>query len=202
MGSLESMKKLIAMFCILFLIVALLAGCSGQHSAESIDTRYAESAEVSVPSAPDTPVPDALTPDMPASDTPVPPHSIAPSSPDKTGAEYIKITAEEAQAMMSDDVIILDVRSQEEFDSVHIRNAILLPGNRLRDEAADTILNKDQIILVYCRTGIRSEIAAKELIDMGYTKVFDFGGINDWTGEIIWDAIGTSDFDNFFTNIQ
>jgi phage shock protein E len=104
-------------------------------------------------------------------------------------AEYIKISPEEAQAMMSDDVIILDVRTQEEYDEGHIANAILLPDYDIQEKAETVITDKRQIILVYCRTGKRSERAAKELIDMGYEKVYDFGGIEDWTGEIVGNVL-------------
>lgn len=110
---------------------------------------------------------------------------------------YKKITPQEAQIMMSDDVIILDVRTQEEYDSGHIKNAILLPDHEIKEKTGSIIADKSQTVLVYCRTGIRSEAAAKELIRMGYTNVFDFGGIVDWTGEIVWDVSDTI-FYNYF----
>lgn len=101
-------------------------------------------------------------------------------------AKYIKISKEEAHDMMtSDGVIILDVRTQAEFDEGHIINAILLPYDEIDVKAENIIPDKNKTILIYCRTGRRSEIAARELIDMGYTKVFDFGGIVDWEYEII-----------------
>jgi len=99
--------------------------------------------------------------------------------------EYKKISSQQAEEMMSDDVIILDVRTQEEFDNGHINNAVLLPNYEIKEKAESVITDKNQTILVYCRTGVRSEAASKELIEMGYTKVFDFGGIVDWTGEIV-----------------
>ncbi len=100
-------------------------------------------------------------------------------------AEYLKLLPEEAQAMMSDDVIILDVRTQEEYDEGHIANALLLPDYEIQEKAETVITDKKQTILIYCRTGIRSERASRELIDLGYEKVYDFGGIADWTGEIV-----------------
>ena len=99
--------------------------------------------------------------------------------------EYKKISSQQAEAMMSDDVIILDVRTQEEFDNGHIKNAVLLPDYEIKEKAESVITDKNQTVLVYCRTGVRSEAASKELIEMGYTNVFDFGGIVDWTGEIV-----------------
>ena len=111
----------------------------------------------------------------------------ANSAREKT--EYIKISPQEAQTMIADyDVIILDVRTKEEFDEGHIINAVLLPLDQIQEKAANItsiLADKDQTILIYCRTGRRSAIASEELIKMGYTSVFDFGGIVDWTGEIV-----------------
>ncbi|MCL2495798.1 MAG: rhodanese-like domain-containing protein [Clostridiales bacterium] len=98
---------------------------------------------------------------------------------------YRKITPREAQAMMHDDVIILDVRTEEEYAEGHIPHAVLLADYDIKEHAATVIADKNQTILVYCKGGSRSEKAAKELIDMGYTEVFDFGGIVDWEGEIV-----------------
>ncbi|MDI9480884.1 MAG: rhodanese-like domain-containing protein [Syntrophomonadaceae bacterium] len=98
---------------------------------------------------------------------------------------YIKITAQEAQEMMGEDVIILDVRTQAEFAEGHIPNALLLPDNEIKQRAEELLPDKEQTILVYCRSGRRSELAAKELIQLGYTNVYDFGGILDWTGDVV-----------------
>jgi len=100
-------------------------------------------------------------------------------------AEYIRITPEEALLMMSDDVIILDVRTEEEYNSGHIQNAILIPHGEIRERAESELPDKNQVILVYCRSGARSETAARALIDMGYTNVYDFGGIINWPYEIV-----------------
>ena len=108
----------------------------------------------------------------------------APTQPE-VKAEYRKISQDEAAAMFSDDAVILDVRTQEEFDEGHIRDAVLLPDYDVAALAATVLPDKEQIILIYCRTGRRSENAARELIEMGYTRVYDFGGIVDWTGEIV-----------------
>ena len=113
--------------------------------------------------------------------------------------EYRKISAQQAKEMMDsgDPYVLLDVRTQEEFDGGHIKNAILLPDYEIEEKAESIIIGKNQIILVYCRTGVRSEIASKKLIEMGYANVYDFGGIVDWTGEIVWDATDTI-FYNYF----
>ena len=87
--------------------------------------------------------------------------------------------------MMSGDTVILDVRTQEEFDGGHIENSVLLPYDEIREKAESVITDKNRTILIYCRSGRRSEIAARELVDMGYADVYDFGGIIDWTGKIV-----------------
>ena len=105
---------------------------------------------------------------------------------DTSTSEYKKITAEEAIEMMSEDVVILDVRTYEEFATGHIKDAILLSDYEIKDKAAEVLPYLNQTILVYCRSGRRSANAAKELLEMGYTNVYDFGGIEtDWTGEVV-----------------
>jgi len=105
---------------------------------------------------------------------------------DVNKTEYIRISAEEAKTIIdSEDVIILDVRTQEEFDSGHIENAVLLPVTEITDNADGVLPDKDAKILVYCRSGNRSATAARELIRMGYTNVYDFGGINTWPYETV-----------------
>lgn len=100
-------------------------------------------------------------------------------------ARYIRITAEEAKMMMeSKDVIILDVRTEEEFAESRIEEAILIPDYAIKELAEEKLPDKEALILVYCRTGRRSEKASRDLIDMGYANVYDFGGIVDWDYEI------------------
>lgn len=94
---------------------------------------------------------------------------------------YQQITQETAKQMMDEqDVIILDVREQDEYDSGHIIDAVLLPvGTIDEDRAAAVIPEKDSIVLVYCRSGNRSKTASAALVELGYTQVYEFGGIND-----------------------
>jgi Rhodanese-related sulfurtransferase len=101
----------------------------------------------------------------------------------ETKIEYQKITAQQAYEMMFDDVIVLDVRTEEEFAEGHIKNAVLLPDYEVKEKAESMFADKSQTILIYCRTGRRSALAAKDLIEMKYTKVYDFGGIVDWPYE-------------------
>ncbi len=99
---------------------------------------------------------------------------------------YKKISPEEAKEIIeSEDVIILDVRTQEEYNGGHIENAVLLPVNDISSKAEEVLTDKDAKILVYCRSGNRSATASKQLIKMGYTDVYDFGGISTWPYEIV-----------------
>lgn len=100
--------------------------------------------------------------------------------------QYKKISPADAKALMDGgNVIILDVRTQEEFDQGHIKDAVLLPDYEIGAKAATVLPDKDAKILVYCRSGNRSASAAKELIKMGYTDVMDFGGIIDWPYDVV-----------------
>lgn len=98
---------------------------------------------------------------------------------------YQQITQEEAKEMMdNEEVIILDVREQDEYDSGHIPGAILLPvGTIDEDTAAEAIPEKDSTVLVYCRSGNRSKTASSTLAELGYTNVYEFGGIDTWPYE-------------------
>ncbi|MBM4235712.1 MAG: rhodanese-like domain-containing protein [Firmicutes bacterium] len=101
-------------------------------------------------------------------------------------AVYSKINATEAKEMIdSVDVIILDVRTLEEYEEIRIEGALLIPEDQIRTLAPEMLPDKEAIILIYCRSGRRSEIAARELIDMGYRYVYDFGGIIDWPYETV-----------------
>ena len=100
-------------------------------------------------------------------------------------SSYQQITQEEAKEMMdTQEVIILDVREQDEYDSGHIPSAVLLPVGMIdEDTAAKVIPEKDSTVLVYCRSGNRSKTASAALADLGYTNIYEFGGINTWPYE-------------------
>ena len=102
-------------------------------------------------------------------------------------ASYTQISMDEAVTMMEEetDYIILDVRRPDEFADKHIPNAINVPNETIGEDEIPELPNKDQIILVYCRSGNRSKQASKKLAALGYTKVYEFGGINDWKGETV-----------------
>lgn len=99
---------------------------------------------------------------------------------------YMNITAEEAKGIMDreEGYIILDVRTQEEYDQGHIPGAIQISHEEIAEKAEDVLTDKDQLILVYCRSGRRSKIAAEILVDLGYTNIKEFGGILDWPYEV------------------
>ena len=100
---------------------------------------------------------------------------------------YTQIPQELALEMMKadDGLVVVDVRTQEEFDGGHIPGAICIPNESIVDAQPAELPDLDQTILVYCRSGRRSKEAAQKLADMGYTEVYEFGGIIDWTGEVV-----------------
>ncbi len=100
---------------------------------------------------------------------------------------YSQITQSEAAELIGkqSDCIILDVRTEAEFAEGHIKNAICVPNESITDKEPVQLPDKNQLILVYCRSGRRSKEAAQKLADMGYTNVKEFGGINDWKGEVV-----------------
>lgn len=101
-------------------------------------------------------------------------------------SSYTHISQEEAKEMMdTQDVLILDVREQEEYDSGHLPDALLLPVGTITEEsAAEVIPDKDTTVLVYCRSGNRSKTAAQTLAELGYTNIYEFGGITTWPYEV------------------
>ena len=101
-------------------------------------------------------------------------------------AAYMNITAEEARQIMDseDGYIILDARTQEEYDQGHIPGAIVISHEEIAEKAEEVLTDKDQLILVYCRSGRRSKIAAEALEELGYTNIKEFGGIIDWPYEV------------------
>jgi len=106
--------------------------------------------------------------------------TIDSSNSDK--AEYHKINAEEAKARIDsgDDIVILDVRTLEEYNAEHIKGAILIPNETISNMQPELLPDLDAEILIYCRSGNRSAQAAKKLVAIGYIEVYDFGGIIDW----------------------
>ena len=106
---------------------------------------------------------------------------------DGGSASYDQISGAEAKALMDSEseYIIIDARTQEEYDQGHIPGAIMIPEYEIAVRAENELPDKDQLILVYCRSGRRSKIAAEELVKLGYTNIKEFGGIIDWEYEIV-----------------
>ena len=101
-------------------------------------------------------------------------------------AMYVNITAAEAKEIMDQEegYVILDTRAQEEYDESHIPGAIVIPHDEILQKAESVLTDKDQLILVYCRSGRRSKLAAEVLVKLGYTNIKEFGGIIDWPYEV------------------
>ena len=101
-------------------------------------------------------------------------------------AVYMNITAEQAKEIMDSEgnYIILDTRTQEEYDESRIPGAILIPHDQVKEKAESMLTDKSQLILVYCRSGRRSKLAAEDLVKLGYTNIKEFGGIIDWPYEV------------------
>ena len=105
----------------------------------------------------------------------------------KKDSTYEQITAEQAKTIMDTekDYIIIDARTEDEFAEGHIKNAILIPEYEIAERAEKELPDKEQLILVYCRSGRRSKIASEELVKRGYINVKEFGGIIDWPYETV-----------------
>lgn len=103
-----------------------------------------------------------------------------------SAASYLQITQEQAKTMMdTQETIVLDVREQDEYDASHIPNAVLLPVGSITEETASAVIPaKDTVVLVYCRSGNRSKTASQSFAELGYTQVYEFGGINTWPYEV------------------
>ncbi len=115
------------------------------------------------------------------------------SNSESTGTEgtsrYENISQEEALKIMEEEegYIILDVRTKEEFDAGHIPEAVNIPVETIGDKEPEELPDKDQLLLIYCRSGNRSKQASEKLVELGYTNILEFGGINTWLGEVVTD---------------
>ena len=110
-----------------------------------------------------------------------------PNGENNGEAVYMNITAEQAKQIMDTQsgYVILDTRTQEEYDEGHIPGAILIPYDEIMEKAESVLTDKNQLILVYCRSGRRSKLASEDLVKLGYTNIREFGGIIDWPYEVV-----------------
>lgn len=109
------------------------------------------------------------------------------SDNETTKIGYKTITTKEAYDIMntSVDITIIDVRTNSEYESGHIKNAINIPLDEIENSIDAFVSDKERTILVYCKSGSRSELASEKLLSLGYTNVYNFGGINNWPYEIV-----------------
>ena len=165
--------KSLAVLCVLMMLWA--AGCSAAGPAAD---KAEQSAEVAAGTAGAADAADAAGTNDGAGDS--------------GEAAYQKITAEEAHQMMAESTgfVLLDVRTEEEYREKHIEGTVLMPGTEVESHAEAELPDKGQLIFVYCRSGVRSANAAKTLAGLGYTNVFDIGGINDWPFDTVSDEGG------------
>ena len=176
-------KALIYILTTAVMLTALaFAGCSGGSGETAVETAAETQAAQTQPSV--TQPSETQTSETHAVPT-VP--ETQPGATIIVGTLYKQITTDEAARLMENesDYIILDVRRQDEFDAGHIPGAICVPNEDIGTEPIPELPDKDQMILVYCRSGRRSKEAAQKLVDMGYTDIVEFGGIIDWNGEVI-----------------
>jgi len=157
------MKKYILIFIAISL---LLVGCESQNDREVVETSKVQETTISEEANENVEGQKAVE-----EDTSIP--------------KYRKISPQEAKEMMVEGNVILDVRTNEEYNAGHIENSILLPVDSILKGDYSLIPDKNKIILVYCRSGNRSATASKALVEAGYMQIYDFGGINDWPYEIV-----------------
>lgn len=103
------------------------------------------------------------------------------------GEEYRQLDMNEAVEMMENekDYIILDVRTEQEFEEQHIPNAINVPNETIGTKEISELPDKEQLLMVYCRSGNRSKQASEKLVEIGYSNIVEFGGMKDWPGETV-----------------
>ena len=102
-------------------------------------------------------------------------------------ANYHQIDGQSALDMMNNEIdyIIIDVRTESEYQQGHIKNAINIPNESIDESVSEILTDKDQLLLVYCRSGNRSKQASEKLAKLGYSNIYEFGGISDFPGEIV-----------------
>lgn len=110
----------------------------------------------------------------------------APSSSPTAEQAYHRISAEQAKSMMDEGgVTIVDVRTEQEYTEKHIPGALLIPNESIGSEPPAQLPDRQAVLLVYCRTGVRSKQASEKLVDLGYMQVYDLGGISSWPYETV-----------------
>lgn len=168
------MKKLIM---VLLCLTLVLTGCAGGDESSVSGAEGSASGAESSMSGMDS---SASSSDSSAQEQSSNASTVQPGT-------YTQISQDVAMEMMArdDGHVVVDVRRQDEYEAGHIPGAILIPNESIGTEQPEQLPDLDQVILIYCRSGNRSKQAAQKLADMGYTNIYEFGGINTWTGEIV-----------------
>ncbi len=174
------MKKLVLIIAIATVYISFLTGCANEKITSDKSTGNTSSTN-------DESTSDESTRDETISNETTSDETISDETTGDETAILEKITAEAAKKMMdeNEELIILDVRTQEEFDTGHIEGAVLIPDSDIKKKAEEILKDKSATILLYCRSGRRSALAAQDLSDLGYTAIYDFGGIIDWTYDVV-----------------
>jgi len=169
------MNKKILMLCVGIAAAVSLAGCASGQKKDTVEASVKESSLSGESMAEDNMTGKNMTEGSMAEES---------MAEENMEAAYHKITAEEAKKMMDEGgVTVVDVRRADEYAAKHIPGAILVPNESIKEEQPEALPDKDAVLLIHCRTGIRSKDASDKLVAMGYKNVYDFGGINDWTYE-------------------
>ena len=169
------MNKKILMLCVGIAAAVSLAGCASGQKRDTVEASVKESSLSGESMAEDNMTGKNMTEGSMAEES---------MAEENMESAYHKITAEEAKKMMDEGgVTIVDVRRADEYAAKHIPGAILVPNESIKEEQPEALPDKDAVLLIHCRTGIRSKDASDKLVAMGYKNVYDFGGINDWTYE-------------------
>lgn len=165
------MKKIINLSLSILILSTLLLGCSSTSGSTTDKTNSTMKNNTAI--ADNTTTVDNTTTEC--------------NSTTKESITYMQIEANEAMKLMETEsnYIILDVRTPEEYAELHIPDAINIPNDSINNDDIPELPDKDQLILVYCRSGNRSKQAAEKLVNLGYTNIVEFGGINDWPGDTV-----------------
>ena len=158
--------KVKSIFILVLIFILALTGCTAPEKAPE------KAPENAIENSPQKTQEEKIPEETPQEDIPM---------------TYKQISMDEAIKIMEmeKDYIILDVRTEDEFNEKHIPGAVCIPNETIGEDEIPELPDKDQLILVYCRSGNRSKQASQKLFDLGYTNIHEFGGINDWPGETV-----------------